>query len=58
MIAACAILAGLLVTALLSLGSFARSTGWRATVTPLARGFGSAAVGAMAALLRIWVRKD
>lgn len=68
MIVAVALLAALGVTALLSLTSFARSTPWRATVTPLAsiigsgflicgpllaREFGSAAILAMAALLLI-----
>jgi len=68
MIVFVAIIAGLLVTALLSFGKFAHSADWRATVTPLAsiigsgflicgpllaREFGSGAVVAMAALLAI-----
>ncbi|WP_374942994.1 hypothetical protein [Sphingomonas sp.] len=68
MIAAAAILAAVAVTALLTFGRFARSTDWRATVTPLAsiigsgflicgpilaREFGSAAILAMAALLAL-----
>ncbi len=68
MIVAMAVIAGLIVAAVLSFGKFARSTDWRATVTPLAsiigsgflicgpllaREFGSGAVVAMAALLAI-----
>lgn len=66
LIAVLACLAALAVTALLSVGPLARSTGWKATVTPLAsiigsgflicgpllaREFGAAALPAMAALL-------
>lgn len=68
MIVAFAILAALAVTGFLTFSRFARSTDWRATVTPLAsiigsgflicgpllaREFGSAAILAMAALLAI-----
>ncbi|TVV77358.1 hypothetical protein [Sphingomonas solaris] len=68
MIVAVAILSAVLVAALLSFGRFARSTDWRATVTPLAsiigsgflicgpllaKEFGSAAILAMAALLAL-----
>ncbi|MGE4302536.1 MAG: hypothetical protein AB7E24_00725 [Novosphingobium sp.] len=68
MIILIAILAAVVVTLLLSFGKFARSSGWRATVTPLAsiigsgflicgpllaREFGSGAVLAMAVLLAI-----
>lgn len=66
LIAILACIAALAVTALLSFGPLARSTGWKATVTPLAsiigsgflicgpllaREFGAAALPAMAALL-------
>ena len=68
MIAAISILAGLAAAAFLIFGKFAKTTAWRATVTPLAsiigsgflicgpilaREFGSAAILAMAALLAI-----
>lgn len=68
MIVVVAILAAVIVAALLSFGRFARSTDWRATVTPLAsiigsgflicgpllaKEFGSAAILAMAALLAL-----
>ncbi|MDY7524611.1 hypothetical protein [Sphingomonas sp. 10B4] len=68
MIVAIAILAAVAVTTLLTFSRFAKSTAWRATVTPLAsiigsgflicgpllaREFGSAAILAMAALLAI-----
>ena len=68
LIAVLACFAALAVTALLSFGPVARSTGWKATVTPLAsiigsgflicgpllaREFGAAALPAMAALLAL-----
>lgn len=68
MIVAIALVVALIVTLALTLGKFARSDGWRATVTPLAsiigsgflicgpllaREFGSAAILAMATLLAI-----
>ncbi|WP_242153932.1 hypothetical protein [Sphingomonas sp. BAUL-RG-20F-R05-02] len=68
MIVAIALIVALVVTLALTFGRFARSDGWRATVTPLAsiigsgflicgpllaREFGSAALLAMAALLAI-----
>lgn len=68
MIVAIALIVALIVTLALTFGKFARSDGWRATVTPLAsiigsgflicgpllaREFGSAAILAMAALLAI-----
>ena len=68
LIAILACLAALAVTAVLSVGPLARSTGWKATVTPLAsiigsgflicgpllaREFGAAALPAMAALLAL-----
>jgi hypothetical protein len=68
MIAIVATIVAVLVILLLSFGKFARSAGWRATVTPLAsiigsgflicgpllaREFGGAAIIAMAALLAI-----
>lgn len=68
MIVAAAFIVAIIVTLALSFGRFARSDGWRATVTPLAsiigsgflicgpllaREFGSAAILAMAALLAI-----
>jgi hypothetical protein len=68
MIAIIATVVAIIVTLLLSFGKFARSTGWRATVTPLAsiigsgflicgpllaREFGGAAILAEAALLAI-----
>jgi hypothetical protein len=68
MIVTFAVAAGLLVAAVLSFGKFAKSTSWRATVTPLAsiigsgflvcgpllaHEFGSMAILAMAALLGI-----
>lgn len=68
LIVAVAIIIAVAVTAALTFGKFARSDGWRATVTPLAsiigsgflicgpllaREFGSAALGAMAVLLAI-----
>lgn len=68
MIIVVAIIAAVVVTALLSFGRFAKSTTWRASVTPLAsiigsgflicgpllaKEFGSAAIVAMAALLAI-----
>ncbi|MEC3912966.1 hypothetical protein U5A82_21575 [Sphingobium sp. CR2-8] len=68
MIVAIALIVAIVVTIALTVGKFARSDGWRATVTPLAsiigsgflicgpllaKEFGSAAFGAMAALLAI-----
>lgn len=68
LIAILACIAAFAVTALLSVGPLARSTGWKATVTPLAsiigsgflicgpllaRAFGAAALPAMAALLTL-----
>lgn len=68
LIAVLACIAAVAVSALLSFGRLARSTGWKATVTPLAsiigsgflicgpllaREFGSAALPAMAALLAL-----
>lgn len=68
MIVTVALIVALIVTIALTFGKFARSEGWRATVTPLAsiigsgflicgpllaREFGSAALGAMAVLLAI-----
>lgn len=68
MIVAIALIVAIIVTVALTVGRFARSDGWRATVTPLAsiigsgflicgpllaREFGSAALGAMAVLLAI-----